>query len=81
MEELISIDLDWLDEWDYSSDDFKVGDHWLWAINPQGEIVYFEKVDYKPHIDEMPQGEDRVYLVRIERLFPTLMLEVLERWQ
>ena len=77
---IIKIDTEWLEEWGYSVDEIKTGDKWIWAINPKEEIVHFEKVGTVfRDSDDYPSQDDEIYRVKIERTFPFVYIEILER--
>ena len=44
---LIELDIDELIEWHYQSDDFKLGETWILALSPSGELEYFERCDWQ----------------------------------
>lgn len=76
----IKIDTEWLEDWCYSVDELKTGDKWIWAINPKGEIVHFEKENsYFKDGDDYPTKDDEIYLVIIERTFPFVFIKIEEQ--
>ena len=76
----IKLDTEWLEEWGYSVDEIKTGDKWIWAINPKGEIVHFEKADaFFEDSDDYPTVEDEIYKVVIELTFPFVFIKIEEQ--
>ena len=76
----IKLDTEWLEDWGYTPEDIRTGDEWIWAINPKGEIVHFEKVDTVfRDSDDYPSQDDEIYRVKIERTFPFVYIEIVER--
>lgn len=75
----IRLDTEWLEDWGYTPDDIHTGDEWIWAVDPKGNIVHFEKAGTLfEDSDDYPSSEDEIYLVKIERTFPYVFLEIIE---
>lgn len=75
----IKLDTEWLEDWGYTPDDIRTGDKWVWAVDSKGNIVHFEKTGTLfGDSDDYPFSEDEIYLVKIERTFPYVFLEIIE---
>lgn len=76
---VIKLDTEWLEGEQYTPSNLITGDTWIWSVNDEGEIVYFEKEStINADSDDYPTIEDCIYKVVIDRTFPYVYIKIVE---